>query len=116
MRLKIIPAHGLSSKRRASYFILALYEGFGFPLLEGQVCGTPVMAANTSSLPEIAGGGALLVDPEDVTAMAQSMRLIAEDGDLRCDLRNVGYENVQRFTWEKAANQVLLTLVKAAVS
>jgi glycosyltransferase involved in cell wall biosynthesis len=94
----------------------SLYEGFGFPLLEGQTCGTPVMAANTSSLPEIAGGAALLVDPEDSTAIAESMRLIVEDSELRLDLRNKGYVNVKRFTWEKAAIQVLQTLEQAAVT
>lgn len=93
----------------------SLYEGFGFPLLEGQTCGTPVIAANTSSLPEIAGGAALLVDPEDSTAIADSMRLIVEDSEMRHDLRNKGYENVKRFTWEKAAAQVLKTLEQAAV-
>jgi alpha-1,3-rhamnosyl/mannosyltransferase len=93
----------------------SLYEGFGFPFLEGQTCGTPVMAASTSSLPEIAGGAALLVDPEDSTAIAESMRLIVEDSELRLDLQNKGYENVKRFTWEKAAVQVLHTLERAAV-
>ena len=93
----------------------SLYEGFGFPLLEGQTCGTPVMAANTSSLPEIAGGAALLVDPEDSTAIAESMRLIVEDSELRLDLRKKGYVNVKRFTWEKTAAQVLRTLERAAM-
>ena len=72
------------------------------------------MAASTSSMPEIAGGGAMLVDPEDGTAIAASMRLIVEDSELRLDLRNKGYENVKRFTWEKAAIQVLHTLERAA--
>jgi glycosyltransferase involved in cell wall biosynthesis len=94
----------------------SLYEGFGFPLLEGQRCGTPVLAANTSSLPEIAGGAALLVDPEDTCAMVSSMKLIATDSDLRRDLRDNGYVNVQRFTWETAAVKVLQTLEEAALT
>ena len=94
----------------------SLYEGFGFPLLEGQKCGTPVLAANTSSLPEIAGGAALLVDPEDTPAMAAAMRQIATDDDLRRDLRDKGTVNVRRFSWETAALKVLQTLQMAAVS
>jgi glycosyltransferase involved in cell wall biosynthesis len=93
----------------------SLYEGFGFPLLEGQTCGTPVMASSTSSLPEIAGDAALLVDPQDNISIAESMRLIVEDSELRLDLQNKGYKNVKRFTWEKAATQVLQTLERAAV-
>lgn len=94
----------------------SLYEGFGFPLLEGQACGRPVLAANTSSLPEIAGGGALLVDPEDSDAIAASMRLIVQDSDLRLDLQKKGFANVERFTWDKAAAQVLQTLKQAVIS
>jgi glycosyltransferase involved in cell wall biosynthesis len=92
----------------------SLYEGFGFPLLEGQKCGTPVIAANTSSLPEIAGGAALLVDPEDTGALAEAMRRIAADADLRVALRDRGYANTVRFSWELTAKQVLQTLQKAA--
>ena len=94
----------------------SLYEGFGFPLLEGQACGTPVMAANTSSLPEIAGGAALLVDPEDSGALAESIKQIVENNDLRLMLRNNGTVNVKRFTWEKTAAQVLQTLEDATVN
>lgn len=94
----------------------SLYEGFGFPLLEGQSCGIPVIAANSSSLPEIAGGAALLVDPTNPTALTEAMQLIVEDEDLRCSLRQKGFANIKRFTWEKTAKQVLQTLEEAAVT
>ena len=92
----------------------SLYEGFGFPLLEGQKCGTPVIAANTSSLPEIAGGAALLVDPEDTAALTRAMQHLTADADLRAALCSKGYANIERFSWEKTARQVLLTLEEAA--
>lgn len=91
----------------------SLYEGFGFPLLEGQACGTAVLAANTSSLPEIAGDGALLVDPLDTAAIAQAMRQLAEDGELRQRLVQAGFANVRRFTWETAASQLLACLLES---
>jgi glycosyltransferase involved in cell wall biosynthesis len=93
----------------------SLYEGFGFPLLEGQSCGTPVIAANTSSLPEIAGGAALLVDPKNTAALTKAIQILVDDVDLRSDLCKRGYANSRRFTWGKTAAQVLQTLEEAAV-
>ena len=87
----------------------SLYEGFGFPLLEGQACGTPVLASDTSSLPEIAGNGAVLVDPLNISELAESMRRIASDYELRKQLVETGLINVRRFTWEKTAIHVLQT-------
>jgi glycosyltransferase involved in cell wall biosynthesis len=90
----------------------SLYEGFGFPLLEGQKCGTPVLAANTSSLPEIAGDSALLVDPKDTKVLAESMQRLVGDANLQDELRRRGYANVRRFSWNNTAAQVLQTLKK----
>ncbi len=92
----------------------SLYEGFGFPLLEGQACGTPVLASNSSSLPEIAGDGALLVDPQNSAELAEGMRRIVSDGDLRHMLVEKGLVNVQKYSWEQAAAGVLYTLEQAA--
>ena len=91
----------------------SLYEGFGFPLLEGQACGTPVLAANSSSLPEIAGGAALLVDPRDGGALTTALRRIVDDEHLRRDLERKGLINAKRFTWERTAFGVLQTLERA---
>jgi glycosyltransferase involved in cell wall biosynthesis len=93
----------------------SLYEGFGFPLLEAQVCGTPVLAANSSSLPEISAGSAMLVDPLDVNEISRGLQLIKEDGALRQELVTKGYANARRFDWDKTAADVLRVLERAAV-
>jgi glycosyltransferase involved in cell wall biosynthesis len=84
----------------------SLYEGFGFPVLEAQACGTPVLTSNTSSLPEVAGEGALLVDPHDTDAIAEGLAHLLDHADLRWRLVARGYENLTRFSWAKAARQV----------
>jgi len=84
----------------------SLYEGFGFPALEAQACGTPLLASNTSSLPEVAGEGGLLIDPEDTDAIADGLRRLLEDQQLRYTLVARGFENLARFSWEHAARQV----------
>lgn len=94
----------------------SLYEGFGFPILEGQSCGTPVITSNSSSLPEVAGEAALLIDAEDTGALAKSIRRLVDDETLRRDLRQKGFDNVRRFTWQNAAGQVLDLLERAAAT
>jgi len=84
----------------------SLYEGFGFPVLEAQACGVPVLASTTSSLPEVVGEGGLLVDPLDVTAIAVGMARLLRDADLRNALVARGTENLARFSWEQAARTV----------
>lgn len=91
----------------------SLYEGFGFPVLEAHVCETAVLTANTSSLPEIACDSALLVDPLSTEAIAQGIRRLVDDADLRQTLIQRGKERVQAFTWEKSAAQVMDVLEKA---
>jgi len=93
----------------------SLYEGFGFPVLEAQACGTPVICSGTSSLPEVAGQGALLVDPQDTGSLAATMRRLAGDETLRAGLIEHGYVNVRRFTWAAAAAGAMATL-EAAVA
>ncbi len=92
----------------------SLYEGFGFPVLEAMRCGTPVLCANTSSLPELAGDAALLVDPLDVQAIAEGMDRLSRDPGLRSDLAARGYQQVEKFTWAQAARQTLHALEQAA--
>jgi glycosyltransferase involved in cell wall biosynthesis len=92
----------------------SLYEGFGFPVLEAQACGTAVLCANSSSLPEVAADAALLVDPMDTAALTAAIQRISTDSDLRQKLVLKGLSNVERFTWQKAATQVLTILEEVA--
>lgn len=91
----------------------SLYEGFGFPILEAQVCGTPVLCGNNSSQPEVAGSGALFVAADDAQAIVQGIRRLAQDGDLRARLIQDGLENARRFSWQRTAEQVLDVLEAA---
>jgi glycosyltransferase involved in cell wall biosynthesis len=91
----------------------SLYEGFGFPVLEGNACGTPVLCANTSSLPEITGNASLLVSPEDQQALTDGIRQIVLDQALRKRLISNGLANVLDYTWEKTAEQTLNVLIQA---
>lgn len=92
----------------------SLHEGFGFPVLEAQACDTPVICANTSSLPEVAGKGAVLIDPLDVDDIAGAMRRVASDTNLRQSLVSAGNANLGRFSWPEAAARVLDVLEAAA--
>jgi glycosyltransferase involved in cell wall biosynthesis len=85
----------------------SLYEGFGFPILEAQACGTPVLTTTSSSLPEVAGDAALLVPAEDADAIKTGIERLLTDAALRHDLVRRGQANAQRFTWEQAARQAL---------
>ncbi|MCL4403795.1 glycosyltransferase family 4 protein [Patescibacteria group bacterium] len=84
----------------------SFFEGFGFPPLEAQRCGTPVIASNRSSLPEILGASALLVDPYRLEELALAMEAVASDGALREKLARQGIENSSRFSWKTAAGEV----------
>jgi glycosyltransferase involved in cell wall biosynthesis len=85
----------------------SLYEGFGLPVLEAQACGCPVITSTTSSLPEVAGDGALLVDPQDTAAIASAMQRITTEPKLCDGLIERGFANASRFSWESCARTVL---------
>ncbi len=93
----------------------SLFEGFGLPILEAQSYGVPVMTSNNSALPEVAGDAAILVDPNDINAIADAMLRLSQDEELRQRLIAAGYENVKRFSWDKAARETLAVLEDAAV-
>lgn len=79
----------------------SLWEGFGFPVLEAMGCGTAVITSNRSSLPEVTGDGALLVDPTDVSALAIAMTQVWRDDSVRQDLQRRGLARSQQFSWTK---------------
>lgn len=79
------------------------YEGFGIPVLEAMACGTPVVCADNSSLPEVAGDAALLVRAGDDAALAEALQRLAQDQPLRARLRAAGLAQARAFTWEAAA-------------
>ncbi len=88
----------------ASLFVYpSLYEGFGLPVLEAMACGTPVIAANTSSLPEVLGDAGLMADPRDTRGLAAAMLAVAQDSDLRQQLGRRGRERAQGFSWTRTA-------------
>jgi glycosyltransferase involved in cell wall biosynthesis len=88
----------------------SLYEGFGFPVLEAMTCGTPVIASNTSSLPELVGGAGLLVDPLNIEAIVTAMNQLSNDSYLRQYYSQLGYPQAEKFTWYAAAGQLLSAL------
>ncbi len=84
----------------------SLYEGFGLPVLEAMACGVPVVCSNASSLPEVAGDAALLVDPLDVDALSAALHRALEDDELRQAMVDRGLAQATRFTWERSARQL----------
>jgi glycosyltransferase involved in cell wall biosynthesis len=94
--------------RNAALFVFpSFYEGFGLPVLEAMACGVPVVCSNASSLPEVAGDAALLVDPRDEQGLATAMERALTDETLRAGMRTKGLRQAARFTWDRAARQLL---------
>ena len=85
----------------------SLYEGFGLPPLEAMAHGTPVLTSNTSSIPEVVGNAAVLVNPENVFEMMRALQRVLVDQALREKMRLRGYEQVKKFSWNRSAAEVL---------
>ncbi|HTP09048.1 MAG TPA: glycosyltransferase family 1 protein, partial [Anaerolineae bacterium] len=84
----------------------SLYEGFGFPVLEALACGVPVLCSNTSSLPEVAGDAAVLIDPLEVDDITRGLNSITSNEGLRKKLIERGHQQAQKFTWQACADVV----------
>lgn len=97
--------------RSARAFVFpSLYEGFGIPVLEAQASGTPVLTSTRASLPEVGGSGALYVDAKNTEEIAQALKTIGSDESRRARLREDGFFNLTRFSWERCATQSLAVL------
>jgi glycosyltransferase involved in cell wall biosynthesis len=105
--LGYLPDHTLAILYRlAAVFVFpSLYEGFGLPPLEAMASGTPVITSNVSSLPEVAGDAAVLVDPYDVDSIADGLRRVVSDSALAAELRRKGLERAREFSWERSVEK-----------
>jgi glycosyltransferase involved in cell wall biosynthesis len=100
----------------AAFVFPSRYEGFGLPPLEAMACGAPVVASNVSSLPEVVGDAAVLVNPENVFDIARGIKEALLDEKLREQLIRKGREQAARFSWERTAREVLAIYEEAATA
>jgi glycosyltransferase involved in cell wall biosynthesis len=100
--------------RRARAFLdTSLYEGFGYQVLEAMASGTPVVASDTTSIPELVGDAGLLCPPGDTAAFADALRRLRDEPGLDDDLRTRGLERAREFTWERTARELSSALEEA---
>lgn len=88
----------------------SLWEGFGLPVLEAMGCGTPVITSNCSSLPEVAGDAAILIDPKNTGQITEAMEMMVKDSKLRSRLRELGLKRAAMFSWEKTGQATVEVL------
>lgn len=94
----------------------SLYEGFGLPVLEAMACGCPVITSKVSSLPEVAGDAAILVNPNDVNALAEAMHEVLTNENLQERLAVMGLERAKKFSWKQCAAETIRVYEKAVAS
>jgi glycosyltransferase involved in cell wall biosynthesis len=98
----------------ALFVYVSLYEGFGLPILEAMACGTPVLASNTTSIPEVAGEASVLIDPTNCDSIANAIVRIISDGKQLQRMSDAGLKRCTEFSWNKSAQQIL-SLLKSLV-
>ena len=98
----------------AAFVFPSLYEGFGLPPLEAMACGAPVVTSNVSSMPEVVGDAAVLVNPENVFDIAHGIEAVLVEPGLRSELKQRGREQAARFSWARTARQVMDIYQEAA--
>jgi glycosyltransferase involved in cell wall biosynthesis len=89
----------------------SFYEGFGLPVLEAQAMGVPVITSYNSSLPEVAGDGAVFINPENPEQIAEATNKIFEDRQFRDKIVKAGHDNIKRFSWEKCVQETLRVIM-----
>ena len=104
-----LPQKDLAALYNGALFLAfpSLYEGFGLPVIEAMACGCPVITSNISSLPEVSGDAALLVDPYDISQIAQAMKSFLCDSSFRKEYSEKGIARAREFSWEKCARLTL---------
>ena len=114
--LGFVPVETLRAfyKNAAAFVFPSLYEGFGLPPLEAMACGTPVVTSNSSSLPEVVGEAAIIVNPENVFDIARGMRDVLLDEVLRRRCVRLGLQQLRRFSWKQTAEEVVETYRQVA--
>ncbi len=106
-----------SLMRGATCFVFpSFYEGFGLPVLEALSLGVPTITSNKSSLPEIVGEAAVLIDPEKISEISQALERILTDKNFRGDLGKKGIEQAQKFSWKKCAEETLRVYINTAAA
>ena len=109
----VLPGYVSDEQLRALYagsegFVFpSLYEGFGLPILEAMASGCPVITSKLSSMPEVAGDAAILIDPTNEMEIAEAMLSLAQTPQLRCELVAKGYHRAAMFSWERCADQTI---------
>lgn len=107
--LSFVPQHDLPKLYAGARLFVypSLYEGFGLPVLEAMASGTPVITSNVSSLPEVVGDAALLIDPKDIDQIADALREVLQDDERRKTASVAGLARSASFTWEECVNQTV---------
>ncbi len=99
--------------KNAEMFVFpTFYEGFGMPILEAQISGCPVITSDISSMPEVAGEGAVLVEPRNTLEICDRMYQVIEDREFRKRLINDGFKNAKKFSWQKCAEETFKILIE----